>query len=159
MATTQGRTRLRVGSWEGDGVKRSAISRRPKKRKPPKRPNCDIRGCTKRIRDEHLCAKHLTLRADKLARAVVMERDLVCRRCGTLQMGQWAHVVSRRYRALRWSPDNAVRLCRDCHAWQGGNPLEGDAFFETLGIDLAALKLRALNSEPEDPADVVRRLS
>lgn len=41
-----------------------------------------------------------------------------------------SHIFSRRHRATRWHPDNAVAHCFRCHQYLGGNPLEFSAWAE-----------------------------
>ena len=55
----------------------------------------------------------------------VKERDgWLCVRCGIVRrLVQWAHVISRRFRCLRWEADNALSLCGGCHLWFDNNPL------------------------------------
>lgn len=125
-----------------------------RKRKKPRRtsPRCEIRGCKRRVAEDGVCKTHLLARQDRAAREVVMERDeRTCRRCGTGEFPQWAHVYSRRYRAIRHDPLNAMVLCRNCHAWQTHNPLEGEEFFRSvLGEDtMTALRRKALGLEDE----------
>jgi 5-methylcytosine-specific restriction endonuclease McrA len=74
----------------------------------------------------------------------IRERDGKCVRCGATEKLQCCHVLSRRYRLTRWDPDNAVTMCQADHVWQTHHPLEGDEFFESIGIDLHALRMRAL---------------
>jgi 5-methylcytosine-specific restriction endonuclease McrA len=56
---------------------------------------------------------------DAACRAVVFQRDRSkCVKCSGTSHLQWAHVMSRRYKALRWNPKNSMCLCAGCHlAW------------------------------------------
>ena len=83
---------------------------------------------------------------DRLFSLVIRARDKRCRRCGTDQGLQCAHIMSRRYKATRFAEDNAIALCLRCHAWQTHHPLEGDAFFvELIGQEaFDALRARAM---------------
>jgi 5-methylcytosine-specific restriction endonuclease McrA len=77
-----------------------------------------------------------------------MERDnRTCRRCGSTQNVQWAHVYSRRYRAIRHDPRNSMCLCSRCHLWQTHHPLEGEAFFRELLGDEVMDELRRIALE------------
>lgn len=73
--------------------------------------------------------KTLRNNADKLWSLFIRQRDGSCRRCGrepgevTLQA---AHVISRRYRAIRWDERNGLALCVGCHHWGHKNPVEFD---------------------------------
>ena len=107
--------------------------------------------------------KALTLKADKLFSAKV-------RAVGFCQLAalfpridcngglQCCHIVSRRYRAVRWSTGNALAGCAAHHLYATHHPLEWEDAINRTVLDLAALKRRALTEEPMDPADVIRRL-
>jgi hypothetical protein len=43
---------------------------------------------------------------------------------------QCAHIVSRRYLALRWSPNNAVTLCAGCHTRFTNDPLRWELWVD-----------------------------
>src|SRR5579872_5782654 len=62
---------------------------------------------------------------DADARKVVFERDGgVCVRCGDRSRAvQWCHIFSRRHKALRWEPDNALSMCAGCHMFWHHEPL------------------------------------
>jgi 5-methylcytosine-specific restriction endonuclease McrA len=140
----------------------------PLKRKPRKRraagTGCQIPKCRRlvyRTLDVRRCVIHA---ADKLVGDWVKARDGGCVRCGSEGPLDWAHVVSRRYKAVRWSVgafndpwNNSVAFCRPCHYWQTMNPLEGKAFFVGLGLDLTNLEYLALHDPPMDPHDVIER--
>lgn len=105
---------------------------------------CRLARCKRHAGPNGICKTHDTQRRDREFSLMIRDRDGGCMRCGSAEFGQCAHVLSRSYRLTRWDPENAVRLCRDCHAWQTHHPLEGDEFFESIGIDLHALRMRAL---------------
>jgi len=68
--------------------------------------------------DERYCRTHGTRIADNLVGAFVKARDdYRCRACGRRdpQRVQWAHLISRGARYIRWDPANAVTLCPPCH--------------------------------------------
>lgn len=79
--------------------------------------------------------KTLRNKADKLWSQAVRQRDGVCRRCGrgpeeiTLQA---AHVISRRYKAIRWDLRNGIALCMGCHHWGHKQPVEFDWWVQEL---------------------------
>ena len=86
--------------------------------------------------------------ADRLFSEFIRTRDdWQCRACGktTAQaVMQCAHVVSRRYRAVRWNPHNAVCLCSGCHVKFTHDPLGWDAWCEERFPDsFAAMKTLA----------------
>jgi 5-methylcytosine-specific restriction endonuclease McrA len=66
---------------------------------------------------------------DDYARLQVFERDgHKCVRCGRAKV-QWAHIISRRHKTVRWESDNALSLCAGCHMWWHEYPtLSGDWF-------------------------------
>jgi hypothetical protein len=104
-------------------------------------------------------------KADRLFAARIRSRGR-CECCG-FTANEWtsmecAHVLSRRYYAIRWSEENAVCLCGDafgCHAYFTAHPAKWEAWCRGYGIDWDALYRRANSEPPEYPADAVRRLS
>lgn len=88
-------------------------------------------------------------KADKLWSLFIRQRDGSCRRCGrgpgevTLQA---AHVISRRYKAIRWDERNGLALCVGCHHWGHKQPVEFDWWVqEVIGKDTyEALRTAAL---------------
>lgn len=71
---------------------------------------------------------------------------------------QCCHIVSRRYKALRWEAVNALSGCAAHHLYATHHPLEWEAAINHSVLDLTALKRRALTETPADPAEVIRRL-
>jgi len=62
--------------------------------------------------------------ADKWFSQWIRGRDgWACVRCGSPYRPQCAHLVSRRYRATRWNPQNATTLCSRCHVKFTWDPL------------------------------------
>lgn len=67
---------------------------------------------------------------DRLFSLLVRERaNWKCECCGKqyergAQGLHCSHFVSRRYRGLRWHPQNAAAHCFGCHQRLGGNPLD-----------------------------------
>jgi hypothetical protein len=73
------------------------------------------------------------LQADRLAREFVLERDgyqcFFCHRTPwTTNYLEWAHIITRGARHLRWDPDNAVILCHGDHAYFTDHPREWRRF-------------------------------
>ena len=69
------------------------------------------------------------------SRCVREAADWTCDRCGTQyepksQGLHCSHLYSRRHRATRWEPLNAVAHCYSCHQWYGGNPIESGIWAE-----------------------------
>lgn len=74
---------------------------------------------------------------------------------------QCAHIVSRSYRSVRWSEDNAMPLCAAAHTYYTHHPLEWEDFVTMrIGDDaFAALKKRALQKWDGDLDGVLVRLA
>lgn len=61
---------------------------------------------------------------DRICGEIVRQRG-ACEVCGGRGYLQWAHIVSRRYRNVRWDwQTNALCLCRGCHYRFTLRPLE-----------------------------------
>jgi len=77
---------------------------------------------------------------------------------GTLQC---AHIISRRYRAIRWSltPPNAIPACGAHHVYYTHRPLEWEAFIRERYDGLwDELRDMALHDPPEKAVDALARL-
>lgn len=103
----------------------------------PKRGPCATRGCKTKhapVRvspDERYCEKHATKVADALCRAFVRARDPVCVACGRGDRGvQWAHIITRGARFIRWDARNGVGLCSGCHYAYTKSPARWLSFVE-----------------------------
>ena len=83
--------------------------------------------------------------ADRIfALAVKARDDWACRKCGSVVRLQAAHVISRRYHAVRWELDNCIALCAACHFGAHRDPLAFEAWVEERWPGrLAVLKERA----------------
>jgi hypothetical protein len=92
-----------------------------------------------------LCAKHAQREADRLFSLYIRQRDTICQVCLREPAEQCAHLISRRYYALRWNPDNAIGACRFCHTRYTHNPLAWDDWCATrLGDEVwDGMKFRA----------------
>lgn len=64
------------------------------------------------------------------SKAVRLAQDHICERCYKAA-NQVAHVKGRRCNATRYSVDNALAFCNDCHRWQESEPLEFNDWFES----------------------------
>lgn len=74
--------------------------------------------------------------ADKWFSDVVRKKaGHVCESCGKVDgRMECAHIYGRAAKSVRWSMDNAVRLCHYCHMKFTANPLEFTKWLEdTLG--------------------------
>jgi hypothetical protein len=96
-------------------------------------------------------------RTDAAFSRYIRERDGECKvrtwfpqiECnGNLQA---AHVVSRRYRAIRWDPANCVAACAAHHLYGTHHPIEWENAVERAGIDLRNLRYLAVTTPPMDP--------
>lgn len=97
---------------------------------------------------------------DSLFSKLIRERDGHCLNCGGHDFLQCAHIVSRDYKAVRCSPDNAVCLCRSCHVYFTHRKIEWDVWVETM-IGREAydgIKSRALTYQTPDWFEVLERL-
>jgi len=82
--------------------------------------------------------------------------DLVC--SGRLQC---CHLVSRRYRALRWSEQGAIALCQAHHMFFTHHPLEWMGWvtrYTPTGLTWDELSYLALNDPPERADEALARL-
>lgn len=102
------------------------------------------------------------VKADAAFSRYIRDRDGKCMgagsgpRCsGALQC---AHIISRRYRAIRWDEANAMALCQAHHMFWTHRPLEWQAWLVAEGIDYENLRWLALNDPPEKPADALARM-
>ena len=72
--------------------------------------------------------------ADRLFSLLIRTRDdWTCKSCGRGQQQavmQCAHIVSRRYRAVRWNALNAVCLCSACHVGYTHDPIGWEDWVE-----------------------------
>jgi hypothetical protein len=106
-----------------------------------------------------------TKRADDLFSKLIRDRASGCLATGfrfdCSGVLQCAHIVSRSYRATRWSldPDGAVALCAAHHVWFTHHPLE---WVDWLRANFAGyyeeIRDMARFGEPEKAADAVARL-
>jgi len=84
-----------------------------------------------------------------------------CEKCGKRKYLQTAHIISRRYKQVRWDLDNAVCLCRGCHVYFTHHPIEWDLWVEDkIGTALyKGLKTRALMYGKIDYEHIIKNLS
>jgi hypothetical protein len=98
--------------------------------------------------------------ADKLFSEYIRKRDgWACRSCGAPWRIQCAHIVSRRYRAVRWNPENALALCSKCHTFFTHRPIEWETWVDTMYPGrLGILKAQALDRLRADYDDLCKSL-
>jgi len=94
---------------------------------------CKTRGCKRRAVVVDWCRSHAKKVADKrfsketralgmcMGKVKWLGPEFECK--GPLQC---AHIVSRRYLAVRWEDDNSLPLCAAHHMWLDTHPLEKD---------------------------------
>jgi 5-methylcytosine-specific restriction endonuclease McrA len=75
--------------------------------------------------------RRLEIELDHHARlACLMAAGGSCEKCGAWGVPLEAHhIITRRFRALRWTPQNLVALCRPCHLNYHAHPKLGRAWF------------------------------
>jgi hypothetical protein len=91
---------------------------RPARRgRKPRRPIPRVHAGGKRSRVPEPLLRHRKLEelADALWSLIVRSTSPLCVRCRRRPVTDPHHLVSRRYRALRWELDNGAPLCRACH--------------------------------------------
>lgn len=88
--------------------------------------------------------KRLIKDLDALCRIIVFKRDKVCQKCGrSTGKLDWSHIYSRRYKQIRWNPENSMIFCAGCHIFFHQNPLEFTDFIRAkLGDRLDRLTLK-----------------
>lgn len=106
---------------------------------------CSRLRCKKPVRFFEWCAMHSRKEADRLFSLYIRHRDRKCQVCSLPTDLQCAHLISRRYLAVRWLPQNAVALCIFDHKRYTENPLAWDRWCsERLGAEAwDKLKFRA----------------
>ncbi len=99
------------------------------------------------------------------SRYVRLQSGGYCKRCWLLKKPNaykgvknldCAHFHSRSRRSTRWDIENVAPLCRGCHGFLDGNPLEKVEFFlELLGQDrFDALTIRARTPKKYTVSDI-----
>ncbi len=117
-------------------MKRSRLRRRTRLRK--------VRPRRGKITDRML---------DDACRAVVFARDgHRCMYTGSTAHLQWAHVYSRRYRSIRWDPDNSMCLSAGAHLlWHAQPAMMVQWWVSRVGQQFADnLRARLLKGEKVD---------
>lgn len=106
-------------------------------------------------RGKRVCAKH---HADWMMADHVKASEGCCRRCGTTQDLQAAHVMSRRYMATRWDRANIMALCRTHHYMFTEHPLKWEQWCRDVDVPWDELRVKALTGPPMQPSFVIERL-
>ncbi len=106
-------------------------------------------------RGKRVCAKHW---ADWLMADYVKAEERVCRRCGSSEDLQWAHVMSRRYLATRWDRENSMALCRTHHFMFTEHPLRWEQWCRDVDVPWDELRVKALTGPAMQPMFVIERL-
>lgn len=104
-----------------------------------------------RPRDPARSARRATVKElDALARAIAVDRaGGTCDRCQRGENIQWAHVYTRRYRWLRWDPDNSMILCSGCHLWWHQHPADAISWWEEEHDEEYVNRLKAKAARPQ----------
>ena len=104
--------------------------------------------------------KKLEKKADKLFADKVKSKGR-CEKCKSRDYLQCAHIISRRYKQVRWDLDNAVTLCRGCHVYFTHHPIEWeDWVINRMGEEnYQMLRTRALQYGKIDYDKVIDLLS
>jgi hypothetical protein len=125
---------------------------------------CSVHKCKRRPARLGFCATHLLRRADELFSQKVRSVGY-CEHCKSTERLQCAHIVSRRYRGVRWFLGNALCLCSRCHLYFEHRPLEWQEYvkvewwnqlrrvaldFDGDWRDLAVECIRSLDRSPLD---------
>lgn len=131
---------------------------KPRRKVPLSIFTCARQRCDRPIRWHGLCAQHAQREADRLFSLFIRRRDGICQVCRRESTNlQCAHLISRRYYALRWNPQNAVAADFHCHLRMTHDPLAWDAWCrEYVGSDeWDAMKFRAQRGGKPDLGVVI----
>jgi len=98
-------------------------------------------------------------KCDKLFADKVKSRGR-CQKCSKKEFLQCAHIISRRYKQVRWNLNNAMCLCRGCHLYFTHHPLEWENFVvKVVGLKTyVSIKKTALKYGKIDYEEVLERL-
>jgi hypothetical protein len=121
---------------------------------------CSKQRCTNPARFFSWCALHARKEADRLFSLYIRKRDQMCRVCELEPATQCGHLISRRYMALRWNPENAIGIDVFCHKKFTEDPLGWDAWCSAhVGPDVwEAMKFRAMRGGMPDLGIVIEEL-
>lgn len=103
-----------------------------------------------------------TKRADELFSNLIRARAIGCwavghRRECSMSL-QCCHIISRRYRGIRWDERNAVAMCGAHHTYFTHHPLEWEDYAKMRGVKWDQLRRLALYGTPEKAVDALARL-
>ena len=137
-------------------MKRSApIARKRVKPRRTTTPRCSTGRCKKPAKIAGYCQSHATTQADRMFSRWMRDTHGPCWNCGADTSLQWAHVHSRRYRAIRWSVKNSTVLCASCHTRYTHNPAAWEQWCRDHNIPWDSLRLSALHDPPQDPGEII----
>lgn len=139
-------------------MKRVPLKRKRATSRRTTSPRCVVQRCGKRATHDQWCLTHATRKADTMFSLWARKDMPWCAKCGATERLQWAHVHSRRYKAIRWHRHNYVILDARCHAYFTHHPLEWEQWCRTEGVPWDWLRECALNNPPMDPVEVIRSL-
>ena len=93
---------------------------------------------------------------DAFSLCVRLRANCTCERCGeqfphnAMKHLHCSHNYSREYQQVRFHPDNAFALCKDCHRWFANAKLESTAWKnEMLGEERLRRTFQALQQSPQ----------
>lgn len=146
-----------------DSVKRSPLKRKTSLRRKRSKPRsvraaCTVRGCSRPPKAASMCLTHCKRECDRLFSLRVRACGR-CEHCKAQSGLQCAHLISRRYAAIRFDRTNAVALCARCHTYFTHRPLEWEVWcYARLGKGFDLLKSRALGVTKPDYDAILRDL-
>lgn len=81
-----------------------------------------------------------------------------CERCGSSDCVQWAHIISRTYKRIKFDLDNCICLCKKCHKYFTNRPVEWELWItEKIGIEkYQELQKRAIDYVNKKRIDYVQ---
>lgn len=74
-------------------------------------------------------ATALSKKLDKIVGQIIRSKGR-CERCGSTEMLQWCHIITRGAKSIRWDLDNAFCLCHKCHYMFTNNPEKWPVFVD-----------------------------
>lgn len=139
-----------------------ALPKPPRRGRKPPKPIRRRASEPERLRRGRLLAKGLLKLCDELHSLHIRLRDRNrCRLCGSTSNVQCAHLISRRYKACRWSEENCWALCHGCHMRYTHDPLGWDDLCEKAAgvVEWARRKAAAQVSTKPDYSTLVLALA
>jgi len=92
----------------------AAMGRKGGKSRSPAKIKAGRKNISKATRERQRL-RRLEKKADDLTRDRIMARDKRCVICGSTQVLQWSHLITRRKYSVRWDTRNSCMMCARCH--------------------------------------------